>query len=110
NKRASLWGGSLSSGRAVLRGRFLQVVDHVGQFFLLLDAREDHLVARDVTLRIGEIRGQGFLVPGDALVLHGIGVLEVFHGAGLAPEQAGEAGTDALLAGFELMAGLALRE
>lgn len=50
-----------------LRGRLLEISDEVGPILLLLEAREDHLRARDVLLWVDEVLHQCVLAPDNAL-------------------------------------------
>src|SRR5919106_663318 len=70
---ASSWATML-----LLRCHLLQVGNQVGDLLFLLEAGEFHLIARDVTLRVGNVSRQRLLVPGDAGFLHGTGILEAF--------------------------------
>ena len=57
----------------------LQVCDHIGTVLLLLEARERHVRALDVLLRVLEILEEGGGGPRDARVLVGFGVLEAVN-------------------------------
>jgi hypothetical protein len=50
----------------LLRCHLLEVGNQVGDLLFLLEADEFHLIARDVTLRGGNVSRQRLLVPGDA--------------------------------------------
>lgn len=54
---------------------------------LLLETTKRHLGARNVLLGVLEVREEGVLVPGDALLLVGIGVGVALDGASLAAEK-----------------------
>ena len=56
------------------RGRLLEVSDEVGPVLLLLEAREDHLGARDVLLWVDEVLHQSVLAPDNALLDVGLSV------------------------------------
>jgi hypothetical protein len=65
---------------------------------LLLQAAKGHLGAGNVLLGVLEVREKGIVVPGDALLLVGIGVRVALDGAGLAAEQAVQGGADLVTA------------
>jgi hypothetical protein len=65
---------------------------------LLLQAAKGHLGAGDVLLGVLEVREKGIVVPGDALLLVGIGVRVTLDGAGLAAEQAVQSGANLVTA------------
>lgn len=71
----------------------LEVGDEVEALLLLLEAREDHLGAGDVLLRVLEVHVEGLLVPGDALLGVGLGVGVAGGLAGLATEHSAEVGS-----------------
>ena len=54
---------------------------------------KDHFCSWNVLLRIGEIDVEGLLLPGDALVLVGLGVAEARGLPGLAANQPPEVGS-----------------
>ena len=76
----------------VLVGRSLEVRDEIRAVLGLLEAREDHLGARDVLLGVEEVVVEGILAPLDALVLVSGGVGEALGGAGDATEETAEVG------------------
>ena len=76
----------VSDRDALRRGGLLQLD-------LLLQPRVDHLGARDVLLRVGQVDVQGVLAPGDALVLVGLGVAEARGLPGLTANQPPEVGS-----------------
>lgn len=65
----------------------------------LLQATEGHLGARDVLLGVLEVLEERLVVPGDALLLVGIGVGVALDGAGLAAEEAVQGRADLVAAG-----------
>lgn len=75
-----------------LVGRSLEVRDEIRAVLGLLEAREDHLGARDVLLGVEEVVVEGILAPLDALVLVSGGVGEALGGAGDATEETAEVG------------------
>ncbi|MPC12877.1 hypothetical protein E2C01_005592 [Portunus trituberculatus] len=81
-----------------LLGRTDEVGNQVFSLLLLLESSEDHLGARDVLLRVGEIHVESVRGPRDALRLVGVRV----HIAGcltrLAPNKTVEVGTGLVLA------------
>src|SRR3974390_1193823 len=75
--------GSLALDLAVLvelRNEGPEIVD----LFLVLDPRKDHLGARNLRLRVLDVFLELGLVPGDAGILVGVGIIIVGRGAGLA--------------------------
>jgi hypothetical protein len=97
---SSFGGGCLSSG-------VLEVGDEVLPVLLLLEATEGHLRAGDVLLGVLEVGEKSVVVPGDALLLVGVGVGVALDGAGLAAEEAVERGADLVTAAS--LDGVALR-
>ena len=73
---------------------------------LVLQSGIDHLGAGNFRARILDVFGEGRLVPGDAGILVGVGVVVALDGAGLASEQSVQQRADAVLRGLaDLMAG-----
>jgi hypothetical protein len=75
-----------------LCGRFLEVGDEGVSLLILLDAREDHLGARDVLLGVLKVGEESLLAPRDALVYIGSGVGVAGGLASLAAEETVEVG------------------
>lgn len=73
---------------------------------LLLQATKSHLGARDVLLGVLNVVEQGLVIPGDALVLVGVGEAVAGGGARLAAEEAVQVGAD--LVATVLLDGVAL--
>ena len=90
-----------------LFGLLLEEGDEVVAVLGLLETTESHLGARDVLLGVLEVLEERVLVPGDALLLVGIGVRVAIDLTGLAAEEAVEHGTD--LVALTLLQGVALR-
>jgi hypothetical protein len=67
---------------------------------LVLDAGECHLGAGDLGLRVLDVFLENGLVPGDAGILVGVGVIVVRRGAGFAAVEAVELGADLVLGAF----------
>jgi hypothetical protein len=89
-----------------LFGRVLEVGNQVVPVLLLLETAEGHLGAGDVFLGVLEVLEEGLVLPGDALLLVGVGVGVAVDGTGLAAEEAVESGTDLVAA--VLLDGVAL--
>jgi len=89
-----------------LFGLVLEEGDEVVAVLGLLETTEGHLGARDVLLGVLEVLEQCVLVPGDALLLVGVGVRVAVDLAGLAAEEAVEHGAD--LVALALLQGVAL--
>src|SRR5581483_3410095 len=86
----------------------VQVGDQVLDLLFVLDARERHLGARNLRLRVLNVLGERRLVPGDPRLLVGVGIVVAPHRSGFAPEQPVEHGADRVLRVVpDLMAGLA---
>jgi hypothetical protein len=81
--------------------------DEVVPVLILLEAAKRHLCAGNVLLGVLEVIEHGVLVPGDALLLVGVGVGEAVDRAGLAAKDAVERGADLVAA--VLLEGVALR-
>merc|ERR1711934_524926 len=75
----------------------LEVGHEVVALLLLLNASEGHLGALDVLLGVDEVLGKDLLIPGDARLLVGTGVVVPIHSAGLAAEETGQVGAGAVL-------------
>src|SRR5580698_7464946 len=75
-----------------------QVGPKVVDLLIVLDAGESHFRARDFGLRIFDVFLEGRLIPDDARILVGIGILVIRDATGLAAVQAilGRARTDAV--------------
>jgi len=84
----------------------LEVGNEVVPVLLLLETTKGHLGARNVLLGVLEVGKQSVLLPGDALLLVGVGVGEALNGASLAAEETVQIGTD--LVGTALLDGVAL--
>lgn len=84
----------------------LDIRDQVVPVLVLLQATEGHLGAGNVLLGVLEVGEESALVPGDALLLVGIGVGVAVDGAGLAAEEAVQSGADLVAA--VLLDGVAL--
>lgn len=89
-----------------LFGLVLEEGDEVVAVLGLLEATEGHLGAGDVLLGVLEVIEEGVLVPGDTLLLVGVGVRVAGDLAGLAAEETVELGTD--LVALALLQGVAL--
>ena len=89
-----------------LFGLGLEEGDEVVAVLGLLEATEGHLGAGDVLLGVLEVVEERVLVPGDALLLVGVGVRVAGDLAGLAAEETVELGTD--LVALALLQGVAL--
>jgi len=85
----------VSSGGCALREN---IRDEVVPVLLLLETTEGHLGTGDELLGVLKVVEEGLLVPGDALLLVGIGVGVALNGAGLAAEKAVESGADLVAA------------
>lgn len=81
--------------------------DEVVPVLVLLETAKRHLCTGNVLLGVLEVVEHGVLVPGDALLLVGVGVGEAVDRAGLAAENAVERGADLVAA--VLLEGVALR-
>jgi hypothetical protein len=90
-----------------LFGLLLKEGDEVVAVLGLLETTESHLGAGDVLLGVLEVLEEGVLVPGDALLLVGVGVGVALNLTGLAAEKAVEHGAD--LVALTLLQGVALR-
>jgi len=107
NKRRRPWDvSSTSCGRARLGGGVLEVGDEVLAVLLLLETAEGHLGAGDVLLGVLEVGEQSVFLPGDALLLVGVGVGVAVDGAGLAAEETVQGRAD--LVGTASLDGVAL--
>jgi hypothetical protein len=80
--------------------------DEVVPVLVLLQATESHLGAGDVLLGVLKVVEQGALVPGDTLLLVGVGVGETLNLARLAAEQTVQSRAD--LVALTLLQGVAL--
>lgn len=89
-----------------LFGLLLKEGDEVVAVLGLLEATEGHLGTGNVLLGVLEVLEQCVLVPGDALLLVGVGVRVAVDLAGLAAEEAMEHGAD--LVALTLLQGVAL--
>ena len=89
-----------------LFGLGLEEGDEVVAVLGLLEATEGHLGAGDVLLGVLEVVEERVLVPGDALLLVGVGVRVTGDLAGLAAEETVELGAD--LVALALLQGVAL--
>lgn len=76
----------------------VNVRNQVIPVLLLLQATESHLGAGDVLLGVLKVGEEGVVVPGDALLLVGIGVGVALDGAGLAAEEAVQGRADLVAA------------
>jgi hypothetical protein len=92
-------GGCLGSG-------LLEVGNQVVPVLLLLETAEGHLGAGDVLLGVLEVGEEGVVLPGDALLLVGVGVGVAVDGTGLAAEEAVQGRADLVAA--VLLDGVAL--
>jgi hypothetical protein len=90
-----------------LFGLLLKEGDEIVAVLGLLETTESHLGAGDVLLGVLEVLEEGVLVPGDALLLVGVGVGVALNLTGLAAEKAVEHGAD--LVALTLLQGVALR-
>jgi hypothetical protein len=90
-----------------LCGGLLEVGNQVIPVLLLLQATEGHLGAGNVLLGVLEVGEEGLLVPGDALLLVGVGVGVALDGTGLAAEETVQSRADLVAA--VLLDGVALR-
>jgi len=88
----------------------MQIGKQVPELAWILDAQERHLVTGNESLRIGQVLAERVVVPGDIGILHRWRVSIAGHAAGLAPNDAMQAGTNEVLSGLETMADLALIE
>lgn len=89
-----------------LCGGLLEEGDQVVPVLVLLQATESHLGAGNVLLGVLKVGEQGLVVPGNALLLVGIGVGVAVDGTGLAAEQAVQGRAD--LVGTASLDGVAL--
>ena len=82
--------------------------DQIIPFLLLLQTTERHLGAWNILLGVLKILEQGALIPNNALLLVGIGILETCNLTGLTAKEAKEIGADfvsaALLKSMALLA------
>jgi hypothetical protein len=90
-----------------LFGLLVEEGDEVVAVLGLLETTEGHLGAGNVLLGVLEVLEEGVLVPGDALLLVGVGVGVALDLTGLAAEEAVEHGAD--LVALTLLQGVALR-
>lgn len=90
-----------------LFGLLVEEGDEVVAVLGLLETTEGHLGAGDVLLGVLKVLEEGVLLPGDALLLVGVGVGVALDLAGLAAEEAVEHGAD--LVALTLLQGVALR-
>jgi hypothetical protein len=74
-----------------------QVGPKVVDLLIVLDAGESHFRARDFGLRIFDVFLEGRLIPDDARILVGIGILVIRDATGLAAVQAILGRTDLVL-------------
>ena len=74
-----------------------EVGPQVADLLFVLDAGEDHFGARDFGLGILDVFFEGRLIPDDARILVGIGILVTRDATGLAAVQAILFGTDLVL-------------
>src|SRR6516225_8238497 len=72
----------------------LDVCPQVLNFLFVLDAGEDHLGAGNLGSGILDIIGEGFLVPHDARILVGVGIIESGSAGGMPAVETVELGTD----------------
>src|SRR6476646_2067817 len=75
-----------------VRAELLEIGPQIVLFLLVFDAREHHLGFRDLGARILDVVLEGRLVPDDAGILVGVGIIEVRDAAGLAAVEAIEFG------------------
>ena len=75
----------------------LEIGNHVVDVLLTGDSREDHLGAGHHAARILDVFLEFFLVPDDAGILVGVGVVEAGDGAGMPAVEAVELGADLVL-------------
>lgn len=94
-------------GMERLFGLLLEEGDEVVTVLGLLETTESHLGTRDVLLGVLEVLEEGVLVPGDALLLVGVGVGVALDLTGLTAEETVKHGTD--LVALALLQGVALR-
>lgn len=95
-----------SEGVKRLFGLLLEEGDEVVAVLGLLETTKGHLGTRNVLLGVLEVLEEGVLVPGDALLLVGIGVGVAVDLAGLTAEKAVKHGAD--LVALTLLQGVAL--
>lgn len=91
---------------AHLFGSVGEVGNEILAVLLLLQATESHLGSGDVLLGVLEVSEEGVIVPGDALLLVGVGVGVAIDGSGLAAEKTVQGRTD--LVGTALLDSVAL--
>ena len=96
--------------QVALLGCLMQIGKQVPELAWILDAQERHLVTGNESLRIGQVLAERVVVPGDIGILHRWLVSIAGHAAGLAPNDAVQAGTNQVLPGLETVADLALIE
>src|ERR1700693_3062002 len=107
---AAAYGSLRSQGRHIHRGfrllrlAVLVVLRDVGPeiagFLLVLDAGERHLGSGNLRLRVLDVVLEFGLVPGDAGILVGVGVIVIRRGAGLAAVEPVEFRPDLVLGVF----------
>lgn len=90
-----------------LFGLLLEERDEVVAVLRLLETTESHLGTGDVLLGVLEVLEESVLVPGDALLLVGVGVGVAVDLSGLAAEETVKHGAD--LVALTLLQGVALR-
>ena len=64
-----------------VRVELFEVCPQVGGFLRVLDARENHLGARDLAARILDVLLERRLVPSDAGILIGVGIVVIRRGS-----------------------------
>src|SRR5205807_9891930 len=69
-------------------------------FFFILDAGEDHLGPGNLGPRVLDVLLELGLVPGDAGILVGVGIIIAFDAPGLAAVEPVQFGTDQVLGAF----------
>ncbi len=104
-------GGQERSGLLAVGAELLQVGEDVVDVGLVGEAREDHLGARHLGLRVLDVFAERRFVPCQAGILVGLGVAITFHRTGMAANHAIEDGADRVLGGLaDLVTDLALEE
>ena len=98
--------GECARGTRRLFGLLLEEGDQVVAVLRLLETTEGHLGAGNVLLGVLEVLEEGVLVPGDALLLVGVGVGVALDLASLAAEKTVKHGAD--LVALTLLQGVAL--
>src|SRR5262245_35724522 len=82
--RRNAWRPLLRSLLLAVRAELLEIGPEVGDFLVVLDADERHAGAGHLLHRGADILDECVVVPGDAGVLVGRGIVESLVGAGLA--------------------------